>query len=165
MDGSVENRSEVEVSQETTVILADDHGLVRETLRSLLEVERGFRVIGETGDGLDAARMLRSLRPDVAVVDIVMPGMDGLELTRQASQSSLNTNVVIYSLYMSKYYVLEAMRAGAKACVSKTSSLSELVLAIREVAAGRTYFGRPFPDLSGGRIRGRRRHWRDYTGE
>jgi DNA-binding NarL/FixJ family response regulator len=109
--------------------------------------------------------MLRSLQPNVAVVDITMPGMDGLELARQTCESSLNTSVVIYSLYESKAYVLEAMRAGAKACVSKTSSLSQLVLAIREVAAGGTYFSRPFPNPPRGRAQRRRKHWRDYAEE
>jgi DNA-binding NarL/FixJ family response regulator len=91
--------------------------------------------------------------------------MDGLELARQTSEASLNTSVVIYSLYESKSYVLEAMRAGAKACVSKTSSLNELVLAIRQVAAGGTYFSRPFPDTPRDGSQRRRRHQRDHAGE
>lgn len=145
--------------EDTTVILADDHVLVRGTVRALLESERGLRVIGETGDGLDAARMLESLRPNIAIVDIAMPGMNGLELTRKAAESSLNTDFVIYSLFVSRAYVIEAMRAGAKACVSKTSGLSELVLAVREVAAGRTYYGRSFPGEPDNSLARRRRHW------
>lgn len=166
MDGAVGGRPEGKAPQKTTtVVLADDHGFVRGTIRSLLEAESGFQVIGETGNGLDAARMLETLRPNVAVVDITMPGMDGLELARQTCESSLNTSVVIYSLYESRAYVLEAMRAGARACVSKTSSLNELVLAIREVAAGGTYFSHPFPNTPRGRTQRRRQHWRDRTEE
>jgi DNA-binding NarL/FixJ family response regulator len=136
-DSSIGAHSDGNLPQKTTtVVLAYDHGFVRVTIRGLLEAERGFQVVGETSNGLDAAQMLETLRPTVAVVDITMPGMDGLELARKTCESSLNTSVVIYSLYESKAYVLEAMRAGAKACVSKTSSLNELVLAIRQVAAG-----------------------------
>jgi DNA-binding NarL/FixJ family response regulator len=166
MEASAEPHSESASPQKTTtVVLADDHSFVRETLRGLLEAEGGFQVIGETGDGLDAAQMLRSLEPNVAVVEIAMPGMNGLELARQTCDSSLSTRVVIYSLYASRAYVLEAMRAGARACVSKTSSLNELVAAIRAVAAGGTYFSRPFPTPRRGRAQRRRRYWRDYVEE
>ena len=129
----------------TTVVLADDHCFVRAILRTLLDGERGLQVVGEAGNGVDAARMLKRLQPNVAVVDIAMPGMNGLELTRLTRQRSLNTGVVIYSFYTGRDYEIEAIRAGARAWVSKTSSLDELVLAIREVAAGRTYFS-PEPE-------------------
>ena len=129
----------------TTVVLADDHGFVRALLRTLLDGQRGLHVVGEAGNGVDAARMVKRLRPNVAVLDISMPGMNGLEVTRQTRESSLKTGVVIYSFYSGRAYEIEAMRAGASAWVSKTSSLDELVLAIREVAAGRTYFSPESP--------------------
>ncbi len=122
------------------MVLADDHGVVRTLLRSLLDSQRGLQVVGEAGNGVDAARMLKRLRPNVAVVDISMPGMNGLELTRHTRESSLNTGVVIYSFYTGGDCEVEAIRAGARAWVSKTSSLDELVLAIRQVAAGGTHF-------------------------
>lgn len=122
------------------MLLADDHCFVRAILRTLLDGERGLQVVGEAGNGLDAARMVKRLQPNVAVIDIAMPGMNGLELTRRTRQCSLNTGVVIYSFCAGRDYEIEAIRAGARAWVSKTSSLDELVLAIREVAAGRTYF-------------------------
>jgi DNA-binding NarL/FixJ family response regulator len=124
----------------TTVVLVDDHGFVRALLRTLLEGERGLHVVGEAANGLDAARMVRKLQPNVAVVDIAMPGMNGLELTRKTRESSAKTAVVIYTFYTGQDYEIEAMRAGARAWVSKTSGLDELVLAIREAAAGRTHF-------------------------
>jgi DNA-binding NarL/FixJ family response regulator len=127
------------------VVLADDHGFVRALLRTLLDGQRGLHVVGEAGNGVDAARMVKRLRPNVAVFDISMPGMNGLELTRQTRESSLETGVVIYSFYTDRAYEIEAMRAGASAWVCKTSSLDELVLAIREVAAGRTYFSLESP--------------------
>lgn len=124
----------------TTVVLADDHGFVRGLLRTLLDGQPGLRVVGEAGDGVEAARLLKKLQPSVAVVDLSMPGMNGLKLTRYAREHCVNTGVVIYSFYTAGDGEIEAIRAGARAWVSKTSGLDELVLAIREVAAGRTHF-------------------------
>ncbi len=128
------------------MLLVDDHGFVRALLRTLLDGEQGLRVIGEAGNGLDAARLLETLRPNVAVIDVSMPGMNGLDLARHTRHSSLNTGVVIYSFHTGQDCEAEAMRAGASAWVSKGCSLDELVLAIREVAAGRTHFT-PEPPL------------------
>jgi len=124
----------------TTVVLADDHGIVRALLRNILDGQRGLEVVGEAGDGVDAAQMLKELQPNVAVIDISMPGMNGLEVTRRTRECSVNTGVIIYSFYTGSDCEVEAIRAGARAWFSKTSSLDELVLAIREVAAGRTHF-------------------------
>ncbi len=81
----------------TTIVLADDHHVVREGLRSLLEAEPDFSVVGETGDGLEAAQLVERLQPDVLVLDLVMPGLNGLEVTRRVSQRSPQTRVVILS--------------------------------------------------------------------
>lgn len=139
-----------------TVVLADGHGFVRALLRTLLDAEHGLTVVGEAGNSLDASRIVRTLRPNVAVIDMAMPGMNGPELARLTRDCSRKTGVVIYSFYTGQDYQAEAKRAGARAWVSKSSSLDDLVLAIREVASGRTHFG-PGPQPAEGPRPGRRR--------
>jgi len=130
----------------TTIVLADDHQVVRHGLRVLLEAEPEFRIVGEAGDGLEALEMLERLQPDVLVLDLMMPGMNGLEVTRQASQRSPRTGIVILSMHTNEAYVLEALRAGAKAYVLKSSTSDELVSAVREVAVGRRYLSSPLSE-------------------
>lgn len=130
----------------TTIVLADDHQLVRQGLRALLEVESDLRVIGEAGDGLEAVRLVERLNPNVLVLDLMMPGINGLEVTRQLKKSSLQTAIVILSMYADEAYVLGALGNGASAYVLKDSNASDLVHAVREVAAGRRYLSPPLSD-------------------
>jgi len=130
----------------TTIVLADDHQVVRHGLRSLLEAEPDFSVVGETGDGLEAAQLVERLQPDVLVLDLMMPGLNGLEVTRQVSQRSPRTRVVILSMHASEAHVLEALRSGAAAYVLKESTSAELVRAVREAVAGRRYLSSPLSE-------------------
>jgi DNA-binding NarL/FixJ family response regulator len=130
----------------TTIVLADDHQLVRQGLRALLEVESDLRVIGEAGDGLEAVRLVERLNPNVVVLDLMMPGINGLEVTRQLKKNSFQTGIVILSMYADEAYVLEALGNGASAYVLKDSNASDLVHAVREVAAGRRYLSPPLSD-------------------
>lgn len=130
----------------TTIVLADDHQLVRQGLRALLEGESDFRVIGEAGDGLEAVRLVERLNPNVLVLDLMMPGINGLEVTRQIKKNSFQTSIVILSMYADEAYVLEALGNGASAYVLKDSNASDLVHAVREVAAGRRYLSPPLTD-------------------
>jgi two-component system, NarL family, response regulator NreC len=130
----------------TTIILADDHEIVRQGLRTLLEVEPNFQIIGEAGNGLETARLVERLQPDVLVVDVMMPGLNGLEVTRQVSERSPHTRVVILSMRANEAYVLEALRNGAAGYVLKADSTAELVHAVREVAAGRRYLSPPLSE-------------------
>jgi DNA-binding NarL/FixJ family response regulator len=123
----------------TTIVLADDHAAVRRHVRALLEEEPDFGVIGEAADGLKTVQTVEHLKPDVLVLDLMMGGMNGIEVTRRVARSSPNTGVVIYSIYGIKAYVTEALQAGAKAYVLKGLDSAELVRAVREVAAGRIY--------------------------
>lgn len=129
-----------------TIVLADDHHVVRQGLRSLLEAEPDFSVVGETGDGLEAAQLVERLQPDVLVLDLMMPGLNGLEVTRQVSQRSRQTHVVILSMHANEAHVLEALRAGAAAYVLKESTSAELVRAVREAVAGRRYLSPPLSE-------------------
>ncbi len=131
-----------------TIVLADDHHIVRQGFRSLLENLEGFSVIDEAGDGLEAVKVTAKLKPDVLVVDLVMPCLNGLEVTRQVAKLSPNTKVIVLSMYMDEPYVIEALQNGAWGYVLKESNISDLVKAIREVADGRHYLGSPLSELA-----------------
>jgi DNA-binding NarL/FixJ family response regulator len=130
----------------TTIVLADDHPIVRRGLRTLLETEIGFQILGEAGDGLDAVQLVERLQPDVLIVDVLMPGLNGLEVTRQVSQRTAQTHVIVLSMHANEAYVLEALRNGASGYVLKDSSITDLVQAVREVVAGRRYLSAPLSE-------------------
>lgn len=135
-----------ETEKATTIILADDHQIVRQGLRSLLEAEPDFRVVGEASKGLEAIQLSERLKPDVLVLDLMMGDISGLEVTRQIVERAPKTAVVILTMYGNEGYVLEALRAGAKAYILKESTATELVRAIREATAGRRYLGSPLSE-------------------
>jgi DNA-binding NarL/FixJ family response regulator len=130
----------------TTIMLADDHKIVRQGLRVLLEAEPDFHLVGEAGDGLEAVQMIERLRPDVLVLDLMMPGLSGIEVARQVSKRSPQTCVIILSMHANEAYVLEALRNGAVGYVLKDSSADELVQAVREVIAGRRFLSSPLSE-------------------
>ncbi|MCX6032831.1 MAG: response regulator transcription factor [Chloroflexi bacterium] len=128
------------------IVLADDHPIVRQGLRALLEAETDFQVIGEAGDGLEAVALVERVEPDVLVLDLMMPGLAGLEVARQTRQHSPQTRVVILSMHADESYVLEALTAGASAYVLKRSTTGDLVKAIRDAIAGRRFLSPPLSD-------------------
>jgi two-component system response regulator NreC len=130
----------------TTIVLADDHHVVRQGLRALLEGQPDFQLLGEAGDGLEAIQLTERLKPDVLIIDLMMPSLNGLEATRQISQRSPHTRVVILSMHANEAYVLEALRNGAAGYVLKDSSAADLVRAVREVVAGRRYLSSPLSE-------------------
>jgi DNA-binding NarL/FixJ family response regulator len=130
----------------TTIVLADDHHVVRQGLRVLLEGQPDFQLVGEAGDGLEAVQLTERLKPDVLIIDLMMPSLNGLEATRQVSQRSPHTRVVILSMHANEAYVLEALRNGAAGYVLKDSSAADLVHAVREVVAGRRYLSSPLSE-------------------
>jgi len=138
--------SESDESKEITIVLADDHQVVRQGLRAILEGEHNLRVVGEAGNGLKATRLVERLRPDVLVLDLMIPGLSGLEVTRQLAKRSPKTRVVILSMHSDKSYVLEALRNGAAGYVLKDSSADELIKAVQEAAANRRYLSPPLSD-------------------
>ena len=129
-----------------TVVLADDHQMVREGLRLLLEGQPGLSVVGETSDGLQVADLVERLKPNVLVADLIMPGLGGLDVTREVKRRSPKTRIVILSMHSSDAFVLQALRNGASAYVLKSSSAADLVQAIHEVLAGRRYLSPPLSD-------------------
>ena len=126
-----------------TLLLADDHKVVRQGLRALLESETDFRLAGEADDGLQAIRLAERAEPDVVVMDLMMPGLNGLEASRQIIRRRPRTHVVILSMHSDVAYAAEAVRAGVGGYVLKEACAEELVQAIRAVAAGKRYFSPP----------------------
>jgi two-component system, NarL family, response regulator NreC len=125
-----------------TIAVADDHPLVRQGLRAVLSAEPDFQVVGEAENGLEAAELVERLKPDALVVDMMMPGLNGLEVTRQVSHRCPHTRVIILSMHADESYVLEALRNGAAGYVLKDSSAAELLQAVRDVVDGRRYLCR-----------------------
>jgi two-component system, NarL family, response regulator NreC len=127
----------------TTIVLADDHQLVRQGFRALLEAQPDLSVVGEASDGREAIDLVERLKPHVLIVDLRMPGLNGLEVTRHVSQRVPRTRIIVLSMHANEAYVLEALRYGADAYVLKDSSAAELVRAVREVIAERYYLSPP----------------------
>jgi two-component system response regulator NreC len=133
------------VSQ-VTVVLVDDHPVVRQGLRALLETEPGFSVVGEAGNGLEAASLVERLKPTVLLLDLTLPELDGLETLRQVRQSSPQTRVIILSMHSTEAYVRAALRHGAAGYVLKDASAGDLIQAMREVCKGRRYLSPPLSE-------------------
>jgi DNA-binding NarL/FixJ family response regulator len=120
------------------VVLAEDHAIVREGTAELLERAGGFHVVGQAADGLEAVHLVKALRPDVLVIDLAMPGLDGLEATRQSRAAAPRTAVLALTAHEEEPYVRAMLEAGARGYLSKAARGAELVAAVRAVAAGET---------------------------
>lgn len=129
-----------------TIVLADDHLIVRQGLHALLKAEVDFDVVGEAGDGLKALDLVRKLNPDVVVLDLMMPGLNGLEVARQLNKQTPNTKIIILSMYDDEGFVLEALSNGASAYVLKDAGSTDLIQAVREVQNGHRYLSPPLSD-------------------
>lgn len=129
-----------------TLVLADDHQIVRQGLKALLKGASDIKLVGEAADGLEAVRNAEKLKPDVLVLDLMMPGMNGLEAARQIIKRSPKTKIVILSMHSNEGYVLEALRAGAVGYVLKDCSSDVLLQSIRTVAAGKRFLSPPISE-------------------
>ena len=124
------------MSHPTTILLVDDHAVVREGIRAYLETQDGLTVVAEAGTGEEAVRLAAELAPDVVLMDLMMPGMDGVEATRRLAEVSPKTRAIVLTSYHDDEHVLPAVRAGAFSYVLKEVGSSELAGAIRRTAAG-----------------------------
>lgn len=127
------------------VIVADDHGVVRKGVRFLLQQERDVEVVAEAEDGREAARLASEHRPDVLIIDIAMPHLNGIDAAAQVTKASPSTGVIILSMYSDEEFLIRALNAGAKGYLLKDSAEPDLVRAVRAVARGRTFFS---PDIT-----------------
>jgi DNA-binding NarL/FixJ family response regulator len=122
------------------ILLADDHAVMRHGLKLLLEQQEDFRVVGEAGDGREALQLAECLEPDVAVLDITMPHLNGVEAARQIRAKLPGTAVVILSMHADETYVLRALKAGARGYLLKESPEADFLKAIRSVTEGKAFF-------------------------
>ena len=132
------------------MLIADDHPIFREGVANILSKEKNIEVVGQTGDGLEALRLIRELKPDVAIVDIAMPGCDGLELARKAQVEKLETQLIILTMYTDEGYFNQAIDVGVRGYLLKECIATDLVGAVRTVACGRYYFS---PSISDALVR------------
>lgn len=121
------------------IFLVDDHPIVRQGIRKMLETEPHLNVVAECGDGLETVQMIERVRPDVLIADLMMPGLNGIEVTRQSVQRLPGLRVIVLSMHQDDAYVLQAMRCGAMGYVLKNGNPNELTEAIREVMLGRRF--------------------------
>ena len=129
----------------TRILLADDHALIRQGLRVLLE-RQGFQIVGEASDGQAAVRSVEKMQPDVAILDISMPILNGVDAARELLKSSPKTRVILLTQHDEDQYVTEALRAGVRGYVLKSQAAEDLVHAIQEVCRGSVYLS---PNISG----------------
>lgn len=128
------------------VLLADDHKIVRDGLRNLLEKQQDITVAGEAEDGREALQLARKLSPDVVIMDIAMPDLNGIEATRQILSEIQNVKIVALSMHSDKRYVSEMLKAGASAYLLKDCAFEELITAIRTIMKGKIYLS---PGIAG----------------
>ncbi len=122
------------------IILADDHAVMRRGLRLLLEQQVDFQIVGEAGDGREAVDLAEKLKPDVAVLDITMPNLNGIEAARQITAKQLGVSIVVLSMHADEAFVLRALKAGARGYLLKESPESDFLNAIRLVSEGKSFF-------------------------
>jgi RNA polymerase sigma factor (sigma-70 family) len=124
----------------TRILLADDHGIVRQGLRSVLSRDRTLEVVGETSDGREAVRLCETLNPHIVIMDITMPQLNGIEATAQIVKRDSRIGVIILSMHLDETYLMRALSAGAKGYLLKDSAEEDLVKAVHAVGQGRPYF-------------------------
>jgi two-component system response regulator NreC len=141
-------KSVLEETVAISIILADDHPLVRRGMQAVFESERDLAIVGVAADGLETVRMAERLNPDVLVLDLMMPGLSGLEVLRILRERSPQTRVVILSMYSSSAFIAQALQHGATGYVLKGCPEEDLVRAVKAAAAGRRFLSPPVTDIA-----------------
>lgn len=129
-----------------TIVIADDHKLVRQGMRSLFETHPGFEVIGEASDGLEAVKLIGDLLPDIALLDVMMPNLNGVETAKLIQQRGFRTKVIFLSMYANAMYAVRGLQSGALGYVLKDSDFSEILQAIEIVLKGKRYISTAIAD-------------------
>jgi two-component system, NarL family, response regulator NreC len=131
-----------------SIILADDHAVIRRGMQALLESAQDLSIVGVAANGLETVGLTERLKPDVLILDLMMPGLSGLEVLRILRERSPKTRTVILSMYSSKAFVAQALQNGAIGYVLKDSTEENLVRAVKEAAAGRRYLSPPVTEIA-----------------
>ena len=131
----------------TKIILADDHQIVRDGLRALLEKQPGFEVVGEAKDGRTAVRLAKELSPDLVIMDLSMPQLNGIEASRKIIHDSPKVKIIVLSMHSDRRFVAEVLKAGASGYLLKDSAFEELITAIRKVMSHQTYLSSQVLDV------------------
>lgn len=129
------------------IILADDHAIVRDGIKASLNIEKSFSIVGEAANGFEAVELVKKLKPDVAVIDITMPVMNGIEAVKKINSLDTDTKCMILSMHDKEEYVMEAVSAGALGYLLKDTERDELIKAIKAVAKGEKYFSTPVSSI------------------
>lgn len=137
------------------ILLADDHAVVRQGFKMILGAQSDMEIVGEAGNGREATELAEQLRPDVVVMDVAMPELNGIEATRRLASSLPHTRVIALSMHKDSVYVREILRAGARGYLLKDSPAGDLVSAVRAVASGQSYLS---PGVSNAVLDDYRRH-------
>ena len=135
------------MAEPVKIVLADDHPLIRRGLKASLEEDQTFVIIGEASNGDEALRQIMELDPQIAILDIDMPGMSGLSVAREIEKQELHTNVIFITFHLDESLMRNAMAAGGKGYLLKGSETDEIILALRAVHAGGTYIGSKMANL------------------
>ncbi|HTQ35895.1 MAG TPA: response regulator transcription factor [Steroidobacteraceae bacterium] len=122
------------------IVIVDDHLILLQGIRKLLEAEPGFQVVGEACDGVEGVELIKRFKPDIAITDITLPGMNGLDIARSVANVSPRTRVILLTMHKESPYVIEALNTGVHGYVIKTEAGADLLRAIKEAARGRMYF-------------------------
>ncbi len=131
-----------------SIVLADDHPIVRRGIQALLDRERNFSIVGVAGDGIETVRLAERLKPDVLVLDLMLPGLSGLEALRILRERSPRTRTVILSMHSNNAFIAQALQNGAIGYVLKDSTEEYLVYALKEAAAGRRFLSPPVTEIA-----------------
>ena len=129
------------------ILLADDHAIVRHGISRAIQQQEGMEIAGEANDGLQTIDKVREIQPDVVLMDIAMPGLNGIEATRQVTRDYPNVKVIALSMHSAKKFITEVLKAGASGYLLKDCEFDELVSAVREVMAGKTYISPAIADV------------------
>ena len=121
------------------ILLADDHPIVRQGMKSLVEAQKDLIVVGEASDGLQAVELVEKLKPDILILDLMMPSLNGMEVLKRIQGSTPRTRVIVLSMHSADGYVIKAVRSGASGYIVKETGPSELIQAISSVLAGEIY--------------------------
>ncbi len=135
------------MNDKSKILIADDHRVVIEGIKSSLQDHPEFEVVGEAIDGLQAVEFANSLKPDIVIMDISMPNLNGIEATKQIKELDPEIAIVIYTMYSDKEFVIDLFKAGISAYVLKDDPLSDLILALKAVKGGGTYFSTTAPTI------------------